>query len=271
MAIDDATVPPAALPATTVTHLDGIVRDIARGGLAALIVGFAVLGVGARLVMRIHALLVPAAVGSATENGNRIGEITIPGTIGLIVIAGLFGAIVLGVLWVVLSPWLPGGPVARGVVAVPVAVALGAHQLVVLGNTDFIVLRHHPLVVATLLGLIAALPLALAFVDAWLDRRLPSGGPSTPAGALYLSLTILGGLLGAVAVVQALAQEPTRPLGLVIVALGAVTLASWIRRLSGRPDEAPILVAVARTIIVAGTIASAIGVWPAIRYALRLG
>jgi hypothetical protein len=271
MAIDDATVPRAAVRAASVTALDEIVRDIARGGLAALIVGFAVLGIGARVVMRIHALLVPAAAGSATENGNRIGEITIPGTIGLILIVGLLGAVVLGVLWVVLSPWLPGGRLGRGVVAVPVAIALGAHQLIVLGNTDFIVLRHHPLVVATLLSLIAALPLALAFVDAWLDRRLPHGGPSTPAGAVYLSLTILGGLLGAVAVAQAVAQEPTRPLGLVLVALGAVTLARWIRRVSGRPDDAPVLVAAARATIVIGSVVSAIGVWPAIRYALRLG
>jgi hypothetical protein len=245
-----------------------IVRDIARGGLAGLIVGVAVLGPGARLVMRLHALIVPASAGMHTENGNLIGTITLGGTVGLLLIAGLFGAILLGVLWVVLSPWLPGGTITRGLLAVPVAVALGAHQLIVLGNQDFIVLRHHPLVVATLLGLIAILPLALSIVDSWLDRRLPRADVGAPASAGYLMLTVLGGAFGSLLVFQLVAEDRTRPLGFVTVALGLVTLAWWVRRAAGRPAPGRSLVLAARTILVAGTIASAIAVGPALRFAL---
>ena len=268
MATDGTGLPAEARPGLEIAPLAAIVRDIARGGLAGLIVGFGILGLGARLVMRLHALIVPAAIGSATENGNRIGDITLGGTVGLLLIAGLFGAIVLGVLWVVLSPWLPGGTVARGVVAVPVAIGLGAHQLIVLGNTDFIVLRHEPLVVITLLALIAILPLALSVVDAWLERRLPHGALGSPVGAGYLALTVVGGLLGLLLVVQATLQERTRPLGVVIIALGLVTLAWWAQRVAGRLSGGRELVLVARTIVAAGTIAGALAVWPAISYAL---
>ena len=268
MAIDEAAIPARAPRALEISPAATIVRDVARGGLAGLIVGFGVLGLGARLVMRVHALIVPAAIGSATENGNRIGEITLGGTVALLLIAGLFGAIVLGVLWVILSPWLPGGTVGRGVVAMPVAIGLGAHQLIVLGNTDFIVLRHEPLVVVTLLTLIAVLPLALSIVDAWLERRLPRGDVGSPMGAGYLALSVVGGLLGLLLVVQAVSGDRTRPLGLVIVALGLVTVAWWAQRVAGRSSPGRELVLVARTIIAAGTIASAIAVWPALTYAL---
>lgn len=258
------------IPASTTSRAAEVVRDIARGGLAGLLVGVGVLGPGARIVMRVDALLVPAAAGMATENGNRIGEITLGGTLALLLIAGLFGAILLGVVWVVLSGWLPGGTLARGLAGVPVAVALGAHQLVVLGNQDFIVLRHEPLVVVTLLALIAILPLALSAVDAWLDRHLPPGDPGSVAGAGYLVLSVIGGLFGALVVAQSLAEDRTRPLGLVILALGLVTLLSWAFRLAGRPAGRGGLVLVARTIVVAGTIASAIAVWPALRFALPI-
>ena len=270
MATHEAAIPDGAPRAVAISPLAEIVRDIARGGLAGLIVGFAVLGIGARLVMRFHALIVPAAAGLTTENGNRIGDITLGGTVGLLIIAGLFGAIVLGVTWVVVSPWLPGGTVGRGIAAVPVAIGLGAHQLITLGNQDFIVLRHDPLVVATLLGLIGVLPVALSIVDAWLDRRLPHGDVGSPAGVAYLGLTAFGASLGALVVVQAFGEDRTRPLGLVLLALGAVTFAWWVQRIAGRPGPGRELVLAARTIIVAGTVVGAIAVWPAIRNALPL-
>ena len=267
MAID-AAIDSASTTVRPMTPIADIVRDIARGGLAGLIVGLAVLGPGARLVMRIHALIVPAAAGMATENGNRIGEITLGGTVALLLFAGLFGAILLGVLWVVISPWLPGGTVGRGIVGVPLAVALGAPQLIVLGNQDFIVLRHHPLVVVTLLALIAILPLALSIVDSWLDRRLPRGTPGSLAVAGYLGLAALGGLFGLILLVQMLGEGRTQPLAVVTIGMGLITLAWWFQRTSGRPAPSRWLVLTARTILVAGTIASAIAVWPALRFAL---
>ena len=73
-----------------------ILRDIARGGLAGLAVGIVVGGIGGRVAMRLIALLIPEATGSSTENGNRIGDITLGGSFGLILFGGLFVGIFVG-------------------------------------------------------------------------------------------------------------------------------------------------------------------------------
>jgi hypothetical protein len=58
-----------------------VLRDIARGGIAGALVGIVVGGLGARLAMRLAAILHPDAVGALTENGNRIGDVTMGGTL----------------------------------------------------------------------------------------------------------------------------------------------------------------------------------------------
>ena len=98
-----------------------ILREITRGGLAGLIAGIFVAGIGGRLVMRLAALLVPESAGNLTENGNRIGDITAGGTFALILFVGLFFGVAAGSLWVVLRPWLPTTSSARALVSVPIA------------------------------------------------------------------------------------------------------------------------------------------------------
>ena len=68
--------------------------------------------------MRLAALLVPDSVGAFTENGNRIGDITVGGTLALIVFIGLFFGAVAGSLWVVLRPWLPAARGARALASI---------------------------------------------------------------------------------------------------------------------------------------------------------
>ncbi len=70
------------------THLYAFMRNIFRGGLAGSIAGVLFLGLGSRAVMRISALLNPEAKGILTENENPIGEITLGGTLGLIIFIG---------------------------------------------------------------------------------------------------------------------------------------------------------------------------------------
>ena len=102
-----------------------VLRDIARGGLAGALVGIVVGGLGGRLVMRIAALLHPDAVGALTENGNRIGEITLGGTLSLILF-GLISCAMAGAVWVVVSPWIPGRAGVRALLAAGLAIAIGA-------------------------------------------------------------------------------------------------------------------------------------------------
>jgi hypothetical protein len=84
-----------------------VLRDIARGGISGVLAGIVVGGLGGRLVMRIAALLHPDAVGALTENGNRIGDITLGGTLTLVRF-GIISCAMAGAVWVIVSPWIPG-------------------------------------------------------------------------------------------------------------------------------------------------------------------
>jgi hypothetical protein len=209
-------------------------RDIARGGLAGLLTGILIAGVGGRIVMRAAALLVPDAAGRLTENGNRIGEITLSGTVGLVLAGALFVGLPGAVLWVVMSPWIPGGRWTRALLAMPVAVSLTGVLLIQAQNPDFAVLRHDATVVVLLLALVALAGFAMTGFDGWLDGRLPAAASSGPADALYLALSIAGGaLILPIVLAEYLGAE--RLLGLALVAVGVATLVRWAfrsRRLS---------------------------------------
>lgn len=67
-------------------------------GLAALIGGVLVLGVGGRLAMRLSgAMALPADPDTRfmlTGDGFQVGRITLDGTLGLVIFGGIFGSIV---------------------------------------------------------------------------------------------------------------------------------------------------------------------------------
>src|SRR5689334_4060691 len=128
MAIDLATAKP--ITARDLVPANEVLREITRGGVAALVAGVLVAGVGGRLVMRLAALLVPEAAGRFTENGNRIGDITLGGTFALILFIGLFVGVVGGTVWVTMRPWLPESAGVRALISIPIASALGTKGLV---------------------------------------------------------------------------------------------------------------------------------------------
>ncbi len=183
--------------ATSPWPLGEVLRDISRGGIAGLIVGLVVAGLGGRVAMRLAALAVPSATGSFTENGNRIGDITLGGSLGLIIFVGLLASLFLATIWVTISPWLPGPTIVKGLLAAPIAVAFGSVALIDSNNPDFVVLRHDPLVVAILLTTVALTGPAMALTDDWLDRRLPAAGASTSrVGTTYALLSTIGAMFG---------------------------------------------------------------------------
>jgi hypothetical protein len=213
-----------------------ILREITRGGIAGLIAGILVAGVGGRLVMRLAALLVPGSTGALTENGNRIGDITAGGTFALILFVGLFFGTVAGSLWVTLRPWLPAAPGLRALVSIPIAVALGTRGLVDGTNRDFIVLEGSPLVVASLVALVALFGPTLVLAERWLDGRLPHAGRDDGriiAG--YSVITLLGLTLTLLAVVPAYLGGDMRIAGIALVVVGAATAGSWLLRTTDRP------------------------------------
>jgi hypothetical protein len=248
----------------------GVLRDIARGGFAGLIVGILVGGIGGRLAMRLAAIAVPESTGAFTENGNRIGTITLGGSVGLIVFAGLAVGLVGAVLWVTVQPWIPGRTAVRALLAMPVAVALGSFGLIQGENVDFEVLDRQPVIIGILVGLVMLAGAALVLVDAWLDRHLPQADAPTlfPAG-VYAVVTLIGMVLGALVIVGYLSSE-NRAAGIALLVVGVATLATWGLRLRGR-DDVPTVVAVlgygGLAVAVALGLATA---WSEVAFALRI-
>lgn len=212
-----------------------ILRTIARGGFAGVVVGLIVGGIGGRIVMRLAALAVPGSTGAVTENGNRIGEITLGGTLGLAVL-GLFVGLAAATIWVAVSPWIPGLRLRRAVLAMPIAVALGAPGLIDGDNPDFSVLGHDPVVVAMLVVLVALFGFLFAVVDQWLDRRLPiAAGRAKTLYSIAASLGIGFGIL----VITAFLSAPelvTVLTGVALIGVAGATLRLWVVQVA---DEAP--------------------------------
>lgn len=246
----------AAADDATAIATNEVLRDITRGGLAGLIVGILLAGVGGRLVMRLAALLVPGSVGSSTENGNVIGAITFGGSMGLIVFVGLLFGALAGSLWVVISPWLPAAVPMRALLSVPIAVALGTFGLVDDRNRDFAILGRDPLVVASLVVLVASFGPALVVVDRWLDGRLPHAGPDDRGViAGYTIVTAVGSLLTLLIVVPGYLGSQMVLAGVGLVLVGICTLASWWFRVARLTTPPSGLTVVGRLGLTAATVA----------------
>jgi hypothetical protein len=244
-------------------------RDIARGGMAGAVVGILVAGLGGRIVMRLAAIIVPTAAGSLTENGNRIGEITLSGSLGLILFGGLFFGLSGSVIWVVVSPWIPGSGFWRAILVMPIAVALTGIGLIQGRNPDFQVLGHNGLVVAMLLALVAIAGASIELLDGWLDHRLPRPGGSGRVDSLYAVLTLAGSLLILPIVLQAYLAAATL-LGLALVGVGMATLAWWAARLKGRDRPPSILVVAGRGALLVAVALGTLDLGPDVAAALGL-
>jgi hypothetical protein len=222
-----------------------VLRDISRSALAGLVVGVVVLGLGGRIVMRLAAVIDPASVGRRTENGNRIGDITLEGTAVLIIFGGLLVGAAASVVWVAIQEWIPGRLRVRALLAMPIAVALTGFQLVRPENHDFRILAPVGPILVLLLALVAIAGFAFAVVDGWLDRRLPKPAQRlTPSVVIYV-LMILAGLPFFLLTVRmylepgfAVRNAPVGS-GLAILAVGLVTVAAWLVRIAGGRREPP--------------------------------
>ena len=216
-----------------------VMRDIARGGIAGIIVGFFVAGLGGRLDMRLATIRHEDTVGIFTENGEVIGHITLNGTLALMTFGGLGMGLLAGTIWVIVSPWIPGRGLARALVTAIVAVALGTPPLVQRTNPDFAVLGHDPIVVALLVGLVGIVGFSIAVVDRALDARLPSPlrgiGTATTA---YLIVTLMGLVLILPLVIAILLDQPEyrAPVraGWALAIVGVCTFTWWVLRVTGR-------------------------------------
>jgi hypothetical protein len=188
-------------------RVGGILREIAVGGLAAIIAGVVVGGIGGRLVMRLATLLAPDTVGRLTANGNRIGTFTVDGSLLLLFFGGAVAGVVAASIWVVARPWLPTRRSHRALASVPLVLAFGTPLLIEAENPDFDILGHDPVIVAALIVLVAITGPFTVVLDDWLGRRLPTvTSGREPAFALYALVAVIGVLLTAAMTVPLLFQ-----------------------------------------------------------------
>ena len=127
-----------ARPIRTRTARETILVTLATGAVAGLLAGAVALGLGLRLAMRIAGFLTePARRGALTEAGNRVGEITVGGTISLLVVGAVLGSLG-GIVYMIVRPWLPWAGWRRGLLFGVMLFAVGGQELFEHGqNPDY--------------------------------------------------------------------------------------------------------------------------------------
>ena len=89
-----------------VSVLKNLGRHVGLATLAGIIAGAIVGGVGGRIAMRVTGFVAgPSVAGVTTTNGNRVGEITLGGTIGVLLVGVALGVLG-GLVYAVVEPWL---------------------------------------------------------------------------------------------------------------------------------------------------------------------
>lgn len=227
--------PDRALPPPTtsgVAALDAL-RTLAAFVTAGVIAGVLVVGIGGRLVMRVLAATSGgAAQGRLTDADEVVGEISLGGTIGVVVFVGLFGGLVAAFVCLVLRHWLPTSAGLAGVVlAVLLLGTIGVSDALSPDNQDFGLLT--PRWLAVLLVVVTAMLFGVTFaaLAARLDagvRPLSDGAAAIPGHLALIVLILPQLLIGAAGYVAArtlirgrvrpsLDRNPLRIVGRVVV------------------------------------------------------
>ena len=123
---------------------------LSAGAVAGMVVG----GLLARVIMRIAGgVSPPEAQGRLTEAEETVGEITVGGTLAVVVFVGLVGGIVAVGLYLLARPWLPATARGAGVlIGLFVMGLLGPGDPLNPDNIDFDLLSYDLLTVLLIIG-----------------------------------------------------------------------------------------------------------------------
>jgi hypothetical protein len=187
----DAQSPPAEAQSATQTVrrvLRTVVIGVVGGGLAGILVG----GFGGRLIMRLLAATSgPSAQGLITQADETVGEVTLNGTLALVVFGGLALGVAGGVAYVAIRRWLPSPAWLSGLAFGALILAMTRPvDLLDPGNVDFVILRPKGLAVVLLLVLPLFYGVVLAAVVERLDRSYPLLSARPAAIAAYTPLVV---------------------------------------------------------------------------------
>jgi hypothetical protein len=234
-----------------------IARHLGTASLSGVIAGVVVGGLLGRVVMRVSGFTAgPALVGVHTAGGNRVGDITIGGTLALVVFVGLSAGLIGGITYAVVEPWLRRARPWHGV-AYGVALLL-AFGFTVLdpSNFDFTRFGVRLLNVAMFAVLFVIFGVATAWLfDALCALRIGTGTAARAVDILaWLALVpavivvvlFVGGAAGldpltaivivAALLVPAIVRWRQLPLAIGYASLVGVLLLGAARTLSGLPS-----------------------------------
>ena len=171
------------------------VRPWLMGALGCVLASALVLGGGARIVMRVTALIAdPEFIGTTTTGGNTVGRVTFAGSIGLVWI-GALGGLPLAVAYLVARRWLPRQPFVRGLWFGLLTMGVFGNLLV--GDTEAGTADFRFADPAPQLAMYGTMFLLFGLVgSSWaerLGRGLPEPRPTT-TGYVVLGVITLGGV-----------------------------------------------------------------------------
>jgi hypothetical protein len=167
-------------------QVSALLRPLAGCVAAGVVVGLVVAGLGSRIVMRILALADTDARGTFTENGNQVGDITVGGTLSLIVFVGIPSGVAAGLIVFLARRWFPPRLPWRGLALSLVLLALLGGTVLDADNVDFRLLEPPGLAVALFGALFFLAGYALAaLADRW--------GPGVPTVFYRGDVTLVGG------------------------------------------------------------------------------
>ena len=233
----------ASRGALKASQIQGVGRELGVGSLAGMLVGVVVGGIGARVAMRLIGIMTaPSFIGTQTANGNRVGDITLSGTLELVVFDGAIAGALGGALYAVVRPWLARSGRWAGL-------AFGAFLLAALGsaildpqNGDFRRLGSPPLDVALFAVIFVVFGLLIVPLAERIAQALASGRTTWTDAlrAVVWLATLPAGAISVILVAAAVGDlirgtEPRLPAAFVFVGLILVALAlRSARKTTGR-------------------------------------
>ncbi len=236
MALDAAS---SVVPTSTLDRARSAIRRIAVQGVCGVVAGVVVGGIGGRIAMRLSALAAGnEVVGRITENGNRIGVISLDGTIELIVFGGALTGAVAAILVVMLRPWLRWAGRWQGLATGVALLGIAGAVLIDAANRDFHILDPAWLNVALFAALIVGYGwAAVALSDWWLRRHAESAPVVFHIAPVAIGAPLTIPLLGTFLSEEfCFCNDPMIPVGIALIAVGTLTAASWIAEIAGRHD-----------------------------------
>lgn len=195
----------------------GAARGLRAANIAVLsgaLSAFLVLGLGGRLMMRVAAATSkPGVQGAITDAEEVVGEVTIGGSIGLVLFITLLMGGAFGVTYALLRRFLPGPAWMAGLIPAVLGAGLFGRgsDLTNPDNKDFTLLDPKPLLALMLLAMIVLAGMTLGATYEWLSTRVPLPSRKGTAMLWYLPIAplvlmplnpaalVVGGAVGAVA------------------------------------------------------------------------